>query len=181
MPPLRRGPSPTDRPEGEPRSAQHAGAPVSAATDACRRAALRRLGVLATCGVFARVDASPGWPEIAQPRIPGSAAFAARAEALRQLAIARGDQPYGAVVVKGGRIVGEGVSAVVTDADPTAHAERQAIRDAQRRAGTLDLSGCVLYGTSRACPQCEAAAQAARIARMYYGSAATDAGVPGSP
>ncbi|MBK7592405.1 MAG: nucleoside deaminase [Betaproteobacteria bacterium] len=103
-----------------------------------------------------------------------------RAPALRQLAIARGDQPYGAVVVKGGRIVGEGVSAVVTDADPTAHAERQAIRDAQRRAGTLDLSGCVLYGTSRACPQCEAAAQAARIARMYYGSAATDAGVPGS-
>ncbi|MBK7591514.1 MAG: hypothetical protein IPI27_09425 [Betaproteobacteria bacterium] len=70
--------------------------------------------------------------------MPGSAAFAARAEALRQLAIARGDQPYGAVVVKGGRIVGEGVSAVVTDADPTAHAERQAIRDAQRRAGTPD-------------------------------------------
>ncbi len=181
MPPPRRGPSPTGRTESEHRCAQHEGAPASAATDACRRAALRRLGLLATCGVFARVDASPGWPEITQPGVPGPAAFAARAEALRQLAIARGDQPYGAVVVQGDRIVGQGVSAVVTDADPTAHAERRAIRDAQRRTGSLDLSGCVLYGTSRACPQCEAAAQAARIARMYYGSAATDAGVPGSP
>ena len=53
-------------------------------------------------------------------------------EAMRQLAIARGDQPYGAVVVCDGRIVGEGVSAVITNADPTAHAEMQAIRDAVR-------------------------------------------------
>jgi tRNA(adenine34) deaminase len=126
------------------------------------------------------LDARATPAEPAQPRIPGPAAFAARAEDLRQLAIARGDQAYGAVVVKGARIVGEGVSAVVTGADPTAHAERQAIRDAQRRLGSLDLSGCDLYGTSRACPMCETAAHEARIARMYHGRAATDAGAPES-
>ena len=49
---------------------------------------------------------------------------------MRKQAIERGDQPYGAVIVKDGKIVGEGTIAVVTDRDPTAHAEMQAIRDA---------------------------------------------------
>ena len=153
-----------------------------AAADASRRLALQRLSRLAA-GAFAalatRAGADAAFPAIVQPAKPGPTAFAARAEALRQLAIAGGDQPYGAVVVCDGRIVGEGVSAVITHADPTAHAERQAIRDAQRRTGSLDLSGCVLYGTSRACPLCEAAARDARIARMAYGSSAIDAGAPG--
>jgi NAD(P)-dependent dehydrogenase (short-subunit alcohol dehydrogenase family) len=81
-----------------------------------------------------------------------------RAFELRRLAEDRGDQPYGAVVVRAGRIVGEGVSAVNTAPDPTAHAEMQAIRDAARRLRTPDLSGCELYGTSRACPMCQAGA-----------------------
>ena len=113
-----------------------------------------------------------------QPRDPGPAAFVARAEEMRRLAIARGDQAYGAVVVRDGRIVGEGVSAVVTDFDPTAHAEMQAIRDAARRLRTNDLSGCVLYGTSRACPMCEAAAYWARIERLQSGAAPVDDGPP---
>ncbi len=83
-----------------------------------------------------------------------------------------------AVRVRDGRIVGEGVSAVVTDRDPTAHAEMQAIRDAARRLGTGDLSGCVLYGTSRACPMCEAAAYWARIARLNSGPQPADDGAP---
>ena len=91
-----------------------------------------------------------------------------RAFEMRLRAIERGDQPYGAIIVKGGRIVGEGVSAVVTDNDPTAHAEMQAIRDAARRLGTSDLTGCEMYGTSRACPMCEAGAYWARVAKMYY-------------
>lgn len=153
-----------------------------AAADASRRLALQRLSRLAAGALAAlatRAGADAAFPAIVQPAKPGPTAFAARAEALRQLAIAGGDQPYGAVVVCDGRIVGEGVSAVITHADPTAHAERQAIRDAQRRTGSLDLSGCVLYGTSRACPLCEAAARDARIARMAYGSSAIDAGAPG--
>lgn len=106
------------------------------------------------------------------------APFVAQAFEMRRRAIAAGDQPYGAVVVRDGRVVGEGVSAVVTAGDPTAHAERVALRDAARRLGTADLSGCALYGTSRACATCEAAAAEAGIARMYYGADGTDAGPP---
>src|SRR5262245_29900796 len=108
----------------------------------------------------------------------GTEEFMRRAFELRRLAVERGDQPYGAVVVRDGRIVGEGVSAVITTPDPTAHAEMQAIRDAARRLNTRDLSGCELYGTSRACPMCEAGAYWAGIARMWYGEGALDAGAP---
>lgn len=109
---------------------------------------------------------------------PGSAAFAAQAAEMRRRAIANGDQPYGAVLVRDGRVVGEGVSAVVTSADPAAHAEIQALRDAARRLGTPDLSGTELYGTSRACPMCESAAARAGVARMYYGPDSRSAGAP---
>ncbi len=104
-----------------------------------------------------------------------------RAFEMRRRAIERGDQPYGAVIVKGGRIVGEGVSAVVTNTDPTAHAEMEAIRYAARRLGTSDLTDCEMYGTSRACPMCEAGAYWARIARMYYGTSIADVGAPRLP
>ena len=106
------------------------------------------------------------------------AAAADRALALRDEAVRRGDQPYGAVVVRDGRIVGEAASAVVVANDPTAHAEMEAIRDAARRLGTRDLSGCELYGSSRACPMCEAAAYWARIARLRYGEGPADGGAP---
>ena len=106
------------------------------------------------------------------------AAFAARALALRDEAIRRGDQPYGAVVVRNGIIVGEGVSAVITANDPDAHAERLALRDAQRRLDTAELAGCLLFGSSRACSLCEAAAFRVRIERMYFGAEGSDGGAP---
>jgi guanine deaminase len=106
------------------------------------------------------------------------AAFAARALALRDEAVRRGDQPYGAVVVRKGEIVGEGVSAVITDRDPTAHAEMVAIRAAARRLASRDLAECELFGSARACPMCEAAAYWANIGRMFHGSEAIDAGPP---
>jgi guanine deaminase len=106
------------------------------------------------------------------------AAFAARALALRDEAVRRGDQPYGALVVRKGEIVGEGVSAVITDRDPTAHAEMVAIRAAARRLASRDLGECELFGSSRACPMCEAAAYWANIGRMFHGSEAVDAGPP---
>jgi guanine deaminase len=108
------------------------------------------------------------------PRQP----FMQRAFELRRISVERGDQAYGAVVVRDGRIVGEGISAVITTPDPTAHAEMQAIRDAARRLNTRDLSGSELYGTSRACPMCEAGAYWAGIARMWYGEGVVDAGAP---
>jgi tRNA(Arg) A34 adenosine deaminase TadA len=101
-----------------------------------------------------------------------------RAEVLRDEALRAGDQPYGAVVLRGELIVGAAPSRVVTAADPTAHAEIEAIRDAARRLRTRDLSGCVLVSTSRPCRMCEAAAGWAGIARMVHGEALTDAGPP---
>ncbi len=102
----------------------------------------------------------------------------AQAEEMKRVAMSAGDQPYGAVVVKDGRIVGEGPSRVVTSQDATAHAEMEAIKDASRRLGTRDLSGCILYATSKPCRMCETAAYWAGISRFVYGSGLTDGGAP---
>jgi tRNA(Arg) A34 adenosine deaminase TadA len=104
--------------------------------------------------------------------------FVAAAFRMREEAVRLGDQPYGAVLVKEGRILGFGPSRAVMKNDFTAHAEREAMREAQARLGTTDLSGCLLYSTSRPCADCERAAAEANIARMYHGSDATDAGRP---
>jgi tRNA(Arg) A34 adenosine deaminase TadA len=102
-----------------------------------------------------------------------------RAAELRDQAVKAGDQPYGAVVLRGEQIVGEAPSRVVTQTDPTAHAEMEALRDAARRLGTRDLGGCVLVSTSRPCRMCEAAAGWAGIARMVHGEHSfTEAGAP---
>ncbi|MCY7287856.1 MAG: hypothetical protein LH624_06290 [Cryobacterium sp.] len=98
---------------------------------------------------------------------------------MKRLAESWGDQPYGAVLVLNGALVGEGPSRVIRNRNPDAHAEREAIRDAQRRLGRQELSGTVLYSTSRPCSLCEAAAAQAGISRMYHGPALTDAGTPG--
>ena len=143
-----------------------------------RRSVLAMTAASLVAGLAEQPRAQRREDAIAQPSRPGPAAFAARASDMRRLAIERGDQAFGAVVVKDGRIVGEGVSAVVTDRDPTAHAEMQAIRDAARRLGTSDLSGCELYGTSRACPMCASAAYWARVSRMFHGDGPTDDGSP---
>ena len=104
-------------------------------------------------------------------------AFMDRAFEMRRLAVAAGDQPYGAVVVKDGRIVAESPSRVVSAGNVDAHAEREAIRLA-RLALNGDVSGCVLVSSSRPCSLCERAAFEARIARMIHGEALTDAGAP---
>jgi ankyrin repeat protein/pyrimidine deaminase RibD-like protein len=92
-----------------------------------------------------------------------------RAQEMRQRAVASGDQPYGAVVVCDGKVVGEAPSRVVAKGDAAAHAEREALADAKRRLGTARLERCELVSTSRPCPACEAAARKARIARMFHG------------
>ena len=100
------------------------------------------------------------------------------AEAERQRALSWGDQPYGAVLVLADRLEGEGPSRVVLNKDPDAHAEREAIRDAQRRLGRASLAGAVLYSTSRPCSLCERAAYEAGVARMIHGEDLRDAGPP---
>ena len=98
---------------------------------------------------------------------------------MRRLAQSWQDQPYGAVLVLDGAVIGDGPSRVVKNNDVTAHAEREAIRDATRRLGRQNLAGAVLYSTSRPCSLCEAAAAEAQVSRMYFGALLTDAGVPG--
>lgn len=114
----------------------------------------------------------------AQPSDTTPEAFTRRAFEMKDRAGQAGDQPYGAVVVKAGRIVGEAPSRVITGRDPTAHAEMEAIRDAARRLRSRDLAGCVLYSSSRPCPMCEAAAYWAGIERLVHGAEITDSGPP---
>jgi guanine deaminase len=96
----------------------------------------------------------------------------------RLISVQNGDQPYGAVVARGDGVVGYGLSRVRELGEGAGHAERVAVRAAQERLGTTDLSGCEMYSTSRPCRACESAAAEANIARMYYGRDPTDAGVP---
>lgn len=79
------------------------------------------------------------------------------------------------IVVKGDRIVGEGVNNVTLAHDPTGHCEINAIRDAGRRLKTHDLSGCTLYTTWEPCIMCASAIWWARIDRVYYANLLTDA------
>lgn len=119
-----------------------------------------------------------GGDSILQPDVPDDAAFIARAFKLRNLATALGDQPYGAVVVRKNVIIGHSHSRVVVEHDPTGHAELAAIRDAARRLSDRDLSGSILYSSSRPCPMCEAAAYWANISEMKHGRDAASAGQP---
>jgi guanine deaminase len=83
--------------------------------------------------------------------------------------------PFGAVVVRDGKIVGEGANSVTTTNDPTAHGEVNAIRAAAKSLGTFSLAGCSLYTSCEPCPMCLAAAYWARLDAVYYGASAADA------
>jgi guanine deaminase len=87
--------------------------------------------------------------------------------------------PFGAVVVKDGRIVAEGANRVTATNDPTAHAEIVAIREACRVLGVFQLSGCDLYTTCEPCPMCLGAIYWARPARVFYACVAADAAAVG--
>jgi guanine deaminase len=94
---------------------------------------------------------------------------------------ASGDRPFGAVVVKNGKIVGEGRNCIGSAKDPTAHSEVMAIRDACTRLGTTDLAGCELYTSCEPCPMCAGAIFWARLDKVYYAvSAADSAGLLGN-
>ena len=83
--------------------------------------------------------------------------------------------PFGACVVKNGKVVAVASNSVLIDNDPTAHAEVNAIREACRRLKTYDLSGCELYATGYPCPMCLSAIMWANIKTVYYGTDLNDA------
>ena len=101
-------------------------------------------------------------------------AFMQRAIDIARAGMAEGAAPFGAVVVRAGEIVGEGCNQVLRDHDPTSHGEIEAIRDAGRRLGTWDLSGCDLYTSCEPCEMCVAAMVWARIDRLYYAATLED-------
>jgi tRNA(Arg) A34 adenosine deaminase TadA len=83
--------------------------------------------------------------------------------------------PFGAVVVKDGKVVAEGWNRVTSSHDPTAHAEVVAIREACTKLGTFELKGCEIYTSCEPCPMCLAAIYWARLDRVYYANDQADA------
>lgn len=78
--------------------------------------------------------------------------------------------PFGAVIVKGDRILASAHNTVLKENDPTKHAEMNTISDASKILGSYDLSGCVIYSTTEPCPMCFSAIHWARIGRVVYGT-----------
>ncbi|MBC8987362.1 nucleoside deaminase [Pedobacter sp. N36a] len=83
--------------------------------------------------------------------------------------------PFGAVVVKDGKVIAKSGNKVTSTNDPTAHAEVSAIRMACKKLKTFDLSGCVIYTSCEPCPMCLSAVYWSRINTIYYANTKVDA------
>ena len=89
--------------------------------------------------------------------------------------VRQGGGPFGAVIVKDGKIIAGSSNSVTIDNDPTAHAEVNAIREACQKLGTFDLTGCRIYTSCEPCPMCLGAIYWSHIERIYYGNTRKDA------
>jgi guanine deaminase len=87
--------------------------------------------------------------------------------------------PFGAIVVRRGKIVGRGWNRVTSTNDPTAHAEVMAIREACRRLKTFRLDDCEIYASCEPCPMCLSAIYWARIEKIFYAGTRHDAAAAG--
>jgi guanine deaminase len=87
--------------------------------------------------------------------------------------------PFGALVVRDGKVIATGVNLVTSTNDPTAHAEVVAIRAACKALGDFQLSGCVVYTSCEPCPMCLAAIYWSRCDAIFYGASAADAAAAG--
>ncbi len=105
--------------------------------------------------------------------------FIRRAIELARHSVAVGGGPFGSVVVRNGEMIGEGWNRVTQDNDPTAHAEVVAIRDACRRTGNFQLTGCTIYASCEPCPMCLGAIYWARPERIVIACDRSDAAKAG--
>lgn len=96
--------------------------------------------------------------------------FLRRALVLAGRAESEGEVPVGAVVARGGEVIGEGWNQPIGLGDPTAHAEIVAIREAARKLGNYRLEGCTLYVTLEPCVMCAGAMVHARVGRLVFGA-----------
>ena len=101
--------------------------------------------------------------------------FMRQAIALAVDNVENGGGPFGAVIVKDGKVIATGTNRVTPNNDPTAHAEVCAIRAACAKLGTFNLCGCVLYTSCEPCPMCLGAIYWAHIDKIYYGANQHDA------
>jgi len=103
--------------------------------------------------------------------------FMKRAIALSAQALhTPGTEPFAALVVRDGVVVGEGFNHSVANFDPTSHGEIEAIRDACRKLQTVDLAGCELYTSCEPCALCVAAMRIAGIGQLYYAASLAQSG-----
>ncbi len=123
---------------------------------------------------------TPPAPSPTPPFTAEDAIYFREALAFARIAYAEREVPIGAVVVREGHILGRGRNRREARADPTAHAEIEALREAGRAAGTWRLDGATLYATLEPCPMCAGAAVNARLARIVYGCADPKAGYCGT-
>ena len=107
-------------------------------------------------------------------------AFMREAIALAAEAARHGEVPVGALVVKDGQVIGRGSNRPIISADPTAHAEVVALREAATRLGNYRLTGCEVYVTLEPCAMCVGAMLHARLARVVFGARDPKTGACGS-
>lgn len=101
--------------------------------------------------------------------------FMKRAIELSIINVTKGGGPFGAVIVRGGKIISEGTNNVTKKNDPTAHAEIVAIRNASKKFKNFSLKGCDIYSSCEPCPMCLSAIYWADIDKIYYANTKEDA------
>ncbi len=101
--------------------------------------------------------------------------FLLQAIELAKKNIEAGGRPFGALVVKAGEVVGQGVNQILERHDPTAHAELLALRDAGKTLAQVRLDDCVVYASGQPCPMCLAAMRMAGVTRAVYAYSNADA------
>jgi len=101
--------------------------------------------------------------------------FMREAVRLSRESVKNGGGPFGAVIVKDGKIIAAASNKVTQNNDPTAHAEVSAIRDAAQKLQTFNLSGCEIYTSCEPCPMCFGAIYWARLDKLYFANTKQDA------
>ena len=103
--------------------------------------------------------------------------FLCEAIELAKANLEKGGRPFGAVVVRDGKVVASGVNEIIATNDPTAHAELMALRAASRKLGSPNLAGCAVYASGHPCPMCMAAMRLSGIGEVFY-AYSNDDGAP---